>query len=101
MGSAAESKRRLYARIAGSMFLLYIAAGVAESSIFGYALGSGPSSARLASLSAHAELIHVSAVLSQMTILSALVLAVALFAITRDFDWSWRCWRSAGALLKR
>jgi hypothetical protein len=86
MDSAAERKRRLYARIAGSTFLIYIVAGVAEASLFGYALGSGPSSARLASVSARAELVQLSAALSVVTIICALVLAVALFAITRDYD---------------
>ena len=37
-GSIDAGRRRLYARLAGSLFLLYIAASLAESSMFGYAV---------------------------------------------------------------
>lgn len=77
---------RWYARLAGSLFLLYIAVSLAESSMFEYAAGTGPASARLASLSEHAALVRLSAALAVTSLLIALVLAVALFALTRHSD---------------
>ena len=85
-GSIDAGRRRLYARLAGSLFLLYIAASLAESSMFGYAVGIGPASARLASLSEHSALVRLSVALAVTSLLSALVLAVALFALTRHYD---------------
>jgi hypothetical protein len=54
--------------------------------MFGYAVGIGPASARLASLSEHAVLVRLSVTLAVTSLVSALVLAVALFALTRHYD---------------
>lgn len=85
-GSMDARRMRWYARLAGSLFLLYIAVSLAESSMFEYAAGTGPASARLASLSEHAALVRLSAALAVTSLLIALVLAVALFALTRHSD---------------
>jgi hypothetical protein len=86
MTTLPERTRGRYARLAGAVFLVYIGAGLAETALFDAALGSGSAGARLAHLAAQAPRVHAGAALSLATIFSAIVLAVALFAVTRDCD---------------
>ncbi len=59
-----EASRRLYARVAGFTFVFYIAAGITSLAL--------------------ADRTNVTGVLSVLTSLSALVLGVTLYAITRE-----------------
>ncbi len=72
------------ARIAGFTFLFYIGVGVAQMVLFGGAsAGEGPA-AKLASMAQYATDERVNIVLGLLTNFAALVLAVALYAITRE-----------------
>jgi len=78
--------RMTNARIAGVTYLLYIAVGL--TSLF---LGSGATSgegtaAKLASIAQHVPQMRISMVLGLITSFTALLLAVALYGITRDED---------------
>lgn len=78
--------RTTKARVAGSAFLLYIAVGVTQmvvSSGIGRAEGI---TARLTLFARHAARVRVNVVLSLAICATALVLAVALYGITRDED---------------
>ena len=75
------------ARLAGFMFLLYIVTGIASMVLFGQATsGAEGTAATLASLAQHALLVRLTAVLTLLTFFIAVVLAVALYALTRDVD---------------
>jgi hypothetical protein len=68
------------------MFLLYIAMGITAMILFSpvdSAVGTG---AKLAAIAEHAPRVRIVIVLSQLMIVDALVLAVALYALTRDQD---------------
>jgi len=78
--------RATNARIAGSTYLLYIAAGVAELVLFGRATDAEGMAAKLGRIAQHASEVHMAAVLSLLTCFAALVLAVTLYAITRVED---------------
>jgi hypothetical protein len=78
--------QRTSARLAGLMFLFYIATAFAAMILFDQATGGEGTAARLASIARHTAYLRAAAVLSIITILDALVLAVALYALTRDFD---------------
>jgi len=78
--------RRTNARIAGVMFLLYIAAGVASMILFGQATGGEGTAARLASIARHATTVRMTAVLEMLMFLCAVLLAVTLYALTREVD---------------
>ena len=78
--------RMTNARIAGVTYLLYIAVGL--TSLF---LGSGATSgegtaAKLASIAQHVPQMRINMVLGLITSFTALLLAVALYGITRDED---------------
>jgi len=80
-------RRGTYARIAGFMLLFYIANGVAELVIFGRASGGAEGApAVLASLAEHAPLVRAAALLTFLTFLDAVVLAVALYVLTREVE---------------
>ncbi len=69
------------------MFLLYIATGVASMALFGQATGVAEgTAAKLASIAQHPTAVGLAAVLGLFTFLDAVVLAVALYALTRDQD---------------
>ena len=74
------------ARLAGFMFLLYTAAAIAQQVLLGPIISGAGVAAKLASISQHATSMSLVAVLSMVTVLTAVVLAVALYAITRDAD---------------
>ena len=74
------------ARIAGFTFLIYIAAGVTSMALSGWATSGEGVAAQLASIAQHAIYIRISILLGLIMNLSALVLAVTLYAITREQD---------------
>jgi len=77
---------RTNARLAGFMFLFYIASGVAEMVLFAPATRGEGTAAKLASIAQHATLMRLGAVFSVVMVMNAFVLAVALYALTRDTD---------------
>jgi len=78
--------RWAWARIAGVLFLLYIATGLVDLAVFRGATGGVSGAAALASLAEHAPLLRATVVLTLLQAVYALVLGVALFALTRDTD---------------
>lgn len=78
--------RKTNARIAGYTFLVYIAAGLTSMALFGRATSGDGAAAQLASIARHAMEARVTILLALVMGLSALVLAVTLYAITRDED---------------
>ena len=74
------------ARIAGSTLLVYIAAGIASMVVFGRATSGAGTAAKLAGIAQHPAEIGVVVVLGFIQCFSALVLAVTLYAITREQD---------------
>ena len=78
--------RSANARIAGFTFLAYIAAGLTSLVLFRRAASGDGVAAKLAGIAAHASDIGVLVVLGLIQCFSAVVLAVTLYAITRDQD---------------
>ncbi len=78
--------RTTNARLAGFTFLFYIAIGIAGVILFNQATKGDETAARLASIAAHAPLMRLSLVCTLLTIFSALILAVTLYALTRGED---------------
>jgi hypothetical protein len=78
--------RMTNARIAGFTFLFYIAAGIASVVLFGRATRGEGMAAKLAEIAQHATDVRVVVVLVLLQCFSALVLAVTLYAITREQD---------------
>ena len=78
--------RRTNARIAGFTFLFYIAAGITSMVLFNRATSAVGTAAKLASIAQHLSDVRITIVLGLLTCMSALVLAVTLYAITRDED---------------
>ncbi len=74
------------ARLAGFMFLFYIATGIAGMVLFAPATSGEGTAAKLASVAQHATLMRLSAVYSLLMMMNPFVLAVALYALTRDYD---------------
>jgi hypothetical protein len=77
---------RTNARIAGFMFLFYIASGIAGMILFNQASKGEDAAARLASIAAHAPQMGLSFVFALIAIFNALLLGLALYALTRDQD---------------
>jgi hypothetical protein len=78
--------RATNARIAGFTFLSYIAAGITSMVLFRRATSGEGVAAKLAGIAAHATDAGVLVILGLVQCFSALVLAVTLYAITRDQD---------------
>ncbi len=78
--------RTTNARIAGLAFLVYIAAGITSIVISGRVTRGDAIADRLASIAGHATGVGVLVLLGFVQAFSALVLAVTLWAITRDED---------------
>jgi len=78
--------RTTNARLAGFMFLFYIATGIAGMVLFRPATRGETPAAKLASVAQHVTLMRVAAVYSVLMMMNPLVLAVALYALTRDYD---------------
>ena len=74
------------ARLAGSTYLLYIAAGITSMLVFSNAAAGAGVPEKLASLAAHAPQVRVTILLNLLTSFTALALGVALYGITRDED---------------
>jgi hypothetical protein len=77
--------RTTNARIAGFAFLFYIAVGVTQM-VLGAAVSAPGTAARLALMAQHASRVRVEIFLTLLTSMTALTLAVTLYAITRDED---------------
>ena len=77
---------RTNARIAGTAFLLYIAAAMSGMIVGGRASAGANPAARLASIAAHAGEMRLALILEMVGCFCALVLGVTLWAITRDVD---------------
>jgi Domain of unknown function (DUF4386) len=78
--------RMTNARIAGFTFLFYIAAGISSLVLFGGATSGEGVAAKLAGIAQHAADVRITVVLALLQCFSALVLAVTLYAITREQD---------------
>jgi hypothetical protein len=78
--------RTTNARIAGFTFLFYIAAGISSAVLFGRATRGEGVAAKLAGIAQHASDVRITVVLDLLCCFSALVLAVTLYAITREQD---------------
>jgi hypothetical protein len=78
--------RKTNARLAGFMFLFYIACAFPQMILFERASSGDSVSARLASIAQHTPLIRWAIVLSLITFVDAFVLAVSLYGLTRDDD---------------
>ena len=78
--------RNTNARLAGFTFLFYIAAGIGSMVLFGRATGGEGIAAKLAGIAQHVSDVRITVVLGLLQCFSALVLAVTLYAITREED---------------
>lgn len=78
--------RNTSARIAGFTFLFYIAVGVLSMVLFGRAAGGNGIAEKLASIAHHVTDVRFVFVLGLLQAFSAIVLAVTLYAITREQD---------------
>ena len=77
--------RTTNARVAGVAFLLYIAVGITQM-VVGGATSGDDTGARLALIAQHASRVRVNILLGLIIWLTAVTLAVTLYAITRDED---------------
>jgi hypothetical protein len=78
--------RTTNSRLAGFTFLFYIAAGITSMVLFGRATGGDGPVAKLASIAQHATTVRLTVVLTLLTFVCAVVLAVTLYALTLDED---------------
>src|SRR5712692_2179667 len=75
------------ARIAGFFFLFYIATGITSLILFGKATsGAEGTTAKLAVIAQHATTVRVTVLLTLCGFVSAVVIAVPIYALTRDVD---------------
>ena len=74
------------ARIAGPTLLVYIVAGIASMVVFGRATSGAGIAAKLAGIAQHPTEVGIVVVLGFIQCFAALVLAVTLYAITREQD---------------
>lgn len=73
-------------KIAGVTFLAYIAAGITSMVVFGSAASGDGIAARLAGIAQHPTALGIVVVLGFVQAFAALVLAVTLYALTREQD---------------
>ncbi len=78
--------RRTNARIAGVTFLVYIAATMTSMVLFSLATSGAGVAVQIAGIARHATDVRLTIVLGLLENLCALVLAVTLYAITREQD---------------
>jgi Domain of unknown function (DUF4386) len=78
--------RTTNARIAGVALLAYIAVGITDMVINGRAKAGADAAAKLASMAQHSSDIRVTVLFGMVEVFCALVLAVTLWAITREVD---------------
>ena len=81
-----NNARATTARVAGSTILLYIATSIIGNVVFTRSTRGDGTVARLASIVNHGPQMRLSFVLALLTIFEALILAVALYELTRDED---------------
>jgi hypothetical protein len=78
--------RKANARLAGFTFLFYIATGIANLALSNQATGGGDSFAKLKSIAQHETLMRLTVLLTMCGFVSAVVLGVTLYALTREED---------------
>jgi hypothetical protein len=78
--------RTTNARIAGFTFLFYIVVGIASMLLFSQATSGEVATEKLASIAQHVPQVRLTIVLGLLQAVCAIVLAVTLYAITRDQD---------------
>lgn len=79
--------RTTNARLAGFMFLFYIATGITSVVLFRQATGGAEgTAATLVSLAQHETTVRLTVLLTLLTFFVAVTLAVSLYALTRDED---------------
>ena len=78
--------RKTNARLAGLMFLFYIVTGIASLVLFNQAASGEGNTAKLASIAQHATTVRLTVLLTMCGFVSAVVLGVTLYALTRDED---------------
>lgn len=78
--------RTANARLAGFMFLFYIAVGILSMVLFSRAAAGTEATERLASIAAHESLFRVTVLLTLAQFVAAVVLGVTLYSLTRDED---------------
>src|SRR5216684_948736 len=78
--------RTTNARIAGFTYLFYAAIGICIELLMHQARGVGDDAAKLARIGQYATNVRLSILITLLECLSSLVLAVTLYAITRDQD---------------
>ena len=78
--------RTTNARIAGFTFLFYIVVGIASMLLFSQATSGEVATEKLASIAQHVLQVRLTIVLGLLQAVCAFVLAVTLYAITRDQD---------------
>lgn len=79
--------RTMNARLAGSLFLLYIATGIGSMILFGHVTsGAEGTAAKLASIAQYATAVRLTVLLTLLQFLYAVGLGVTLYALTRDED---------------
>lgn len=78
--------RRSSSRLAGFMYLFYIATGVGGMVLFARTTGGEGTAAKLAVLVQHETLVRFGASYSLLMMMNAVVLGVALYSLTREYD---------------
>ena len=78
--------RRSSARLAGIAFVVYIAVGITGSVLYARGTTGATMAAKLASVPGHLTEIRVSLILTILSAICALSLAVTLYGVTRDED---------------
>jgi len=78
------------ARIAGVTLLAYIATGISDMRLHARAIAGTDMAGRLASIAQHAGDVRYTVLLGMVEVFCALVLAVALYAITRERTATWQ-----------
>jgi hypothetical protein len=78
--------RTTNARIAGFTFLFYIVIGITSMMLFSQATGGETITGKLASIAQHVFQVRLTILLGLLQAVCAIVLAVTLYAITRDQD---------------
>jgi len=78
--------RRTSARLAGIAFIVYIAVGISGSVLYARGVSGATMADKLASVPGHLVEIRISLLLTILSAICALILAVTLYGITRDED---------------
>jgi len=78
--------RTTNARLAGFTYLFYMGVGISNEVLMGRAKGAEGVAAKLARIAEHTTEVRTATVLAVLECLSALVLGVALYGITREVD---------------